>query len=104
MLPNDDLPDLSGYAEDQCVWPDFVLHLVNRGLRDAGPFMVSGVDVRFDGLAAGESITMTIHDPRTPMLIDADDGVFESDESNNEIGRVVPSCLRNFLPHLSGGH
>ncbi|MCB0217681.1 MAG: hypothetical protein H6648_01615 [Caldilineae bacterium] len=102
------LPDLLGHAWASCGRPGLFVRVENAGSADASGFVVRDATGRFDarvrGLAAGASIEL--HDPqasaaRSPVVVDAEDAVRESDEGNNRLQIAVPGCpSRLLLPHL----
>lgn len=99
--PPEPLPDLRATATEYC-HPGLELRIENVGDADAGQFSVSGVNLRLEGLRAGESTSYVVPDPHEPIVVDSDNEVVESDESNNEAVRIVPGC-RWLLPDLRAG-
>ncbi len=104
-----ELPDLEGWAWEDCGRAGLFAIVENSGGAAAGRFVVRDASGHFeleaDGLAAGGSIEL--HDPEVsaatieqPIVVDADDEVIESNEDNNVMPLAVPSCIGVLLPRL----
>lgn len=95
------LPDLTGFAWEECRTPGTKLKVANIGASASSAFVVrspgDAFELRLDGLAAGATVRVAILGLRGPIQVDADNEVRESDEDNNVVVVVLPGC-RWFIP------